>query len=121
MRNADAKEQAVGGAVTLWVVVAVLVRVAVVVAVTVGGGGMVVVAVGVAVVVVGALKGPHCKTEGHLMLVLTRKIGQKIIIGGEIEVMVVSIRDHAVRLGIDAPSGVAVNRKEIEDAENQTN
>ena len=52
------------------------------------------------------------------MLVLTRKIGQKILIGDDIEVMVVDIRGHAgrVRLGITAPAEVAVDRAEVRES-----
>lgn len=47
------------------------------------------------------------------MLVLTRKINQSIIVGDEIEVVVLEIRGEQVRLGIKAPRDVAVHRKEI--------
>jgi carbon storage regulator len=51
------------------------------------------------------------------MLVLTRKIGQMIIIDGGIEITVLSVRGGQVSLGIDAPSEIAVNRKEVSDRE----
>ncbi len=48
------------------------------------------------------------------MLVLSRKAGEKIIIGDEIEVEVVEIRgDYQVRLGITAPRNVMVWREEL--------
>jgi len=47
------------------------------------------------------------------MLVLSRKVGQTIVIGDGIEITVVEIRGDQVRLGIDAPRNVPVNRKEI--------
>jgi carbon storage regulator len=47
------------------------------------------------------------------MLVLTRKIGEEIIIGGNIRVTVTAIRGNQVRLGITAPREVRVNREEI--------
>ncbi|MGA1863340.1 carbon storage regulator CsrA [Deferribacter thermophilus] len=50
------------------------------------------------------------------MLVLTRKIGESIIIGDDIEVKVVSISGKSVRLGVDAPKNISVHRKEIYDA-----
>ena len=47
------------------------------------------------------------------MLVLTRKVHQSIIIGDEIEVVVLEVRGEQVRLGIRAPKNVTVHRKEI--------
>lgn len=47
------------------------------------------------------------------MLTLTRKIGQKIRIGDDIEIVVREIRGRQVRLGISAPQGLAVYREEL--------
>lgn len=47
------------------------------------------------------------------MLILARKIGQRIVIGGEIEITVVDVRGDQVRLGITAPRSIAVHRKEL--------
>ena len=47
------------------------------------------------------------------MLVLSRKLDQKIIIGEGIEVQVLEIRGNAVRLGVNAPPEVAVHREEV--------
>ena len=47
------------------------------------------------------------------MLVLTRKLGQSIMIGDDVEVTVLSVDGGKVRLGIQAPSGVPVYRTEI--------
>jgi len=47
------------------------------------------------------------------MLILARKIGQRIVIGGEIEITVVEVRGDQVRLGITAPRSIAVYRKEL--------
>jgi carbon storage regulator len=47
------------------------------------------------------------------VLVLTRKLHQSIIIGDEIEVVVLEVRGEQVRLGIRAPKNVTVHRKEI--------
>jgi carbon storage regulator len=47
------------------------------------------------------------------MLVLTRTTGEAITIGDEVEVIVLSNDGHKVRLGIKAPSEIAVHRKEI--------
>jgi len=50
------------------------------------------------------------------MLVLTRQVNESIMIGDMIELMVVEIRGDKVRLGIDAPVGIPVHRKEIYEA-----
>lgn len=47
------------------------------------------------------------------MLVLTRKLGQSIVIGDEVEVVVLEVRGEQVRIGIKAPRNVTVHRKEI--------
>jgi len=47
------------------------------------------------------------------MLTLTRKVGQKIRIGDNIEIVVREIRGRQVRLGISAPQGLAVYREEL--------
>ncbi|MCC7101793.1 MAG: carbon storage regulator CsrA [Fimbriimonadaceae bacterium] len=49
------------------------------------------------------------------MLVLTRKVNQSIIIGDEVEVVVLEVRGEQVRIGIKAPKTVGVHRKEIYD------
>jgi carbon storage regulator len=48
-----------------------------------------------------------------MMLTLTRKIGQKILIGNSIEIVVREIRGRQVRLGITAPLGLPVYREEL--------
>lgn len=47
------------------------------------------------------------------MLILARKVGQRIVIGDDIEITVVEVRGEQVRLGVTAPRAVAVNRKEL--------
>ena len=47
------------------------------------------------------------------MLVLTRKVHQSIVIGDDVEVVVLEVRGEQVRLGIKAPKNVTVHRKEI--------
>ncbi|MCL6624564.1 MAG: carbon storage regulator CsrA [Fimbriimonadales bacterium] len=47
------------------------------------------------------------------MLVLTRKVNQSIMIGDEIEIVVLEVRGEQVRLGIRAPKHVEVHRKEV--------
>jgi len=50
------------------------------------------------------------------MLVLSRQRDETIIIGDEIEITVVDIRGDKVRLGITAPTTIAVHRKEVYEA-----
>jgi carbon storage regulator len=50
------------------------------------------------------------------MLVLTRKIGEEIIINGEICVSVVRLRGNRVQIGIKAPAGVPIRRRELIDS-----
>jgi len=47
------------------------------------------------------------------MLILTRKVGETITIGEDIQVKVLSVQGGKVRLGIDAPREVSVNREEV--------
>jgi carbon storage regulator len=47
------------------------------------------------------------------MLVLTRKIGESIQIGDDIEVKVVSVDGEQIKLGIEAPKNVDIHRQEI--------
>ena len=47
------------------------------------------------------------------MLVLTRRGGEKLVIGEDVTVTVLSVKGNQVRIGIDAPRNVTVNREEI--------
>lgn len=47
------------------------------------------------------------------MLVLSRKVGEQVVIGDDIRVMVVSVRGDRVRLGFTAPGEVPVHRDEV--------
>jgi carbon storage regulator len=49
------------------------------------------------------------------MLVLARRVGEQIVIAGSIRLTIVAVKGNAVRLGIQAPPEVAVDRKEIHD------
>jgi carbon storage regulator len=50
------------------------------------------------------------------MLVLTRKSGEEIIINDEICITVVRLRGNRVQLGIKAPPGVPIRRKELTES-----
>jgi carbon storage regulator len=53
------------------------------------------------------------------MLVLTRKVGEQIVIGDDIHLMVVAIQGANVRLGISAPKDVVVDRQEVHEQRRQ--
>lgn len=47
------------------------------------------------------------------MLVLTRKIGEVIMVGEDIKITITDIKGNRVRVGIDAPKEIPVNRIEV--------
>ena len=47
------------------------------------------------------------------MLILTRRVGEKLIIGENVTVTVLGVKGAQVRVGINAPRDVSVNREEI--------
>jgi len=49
------------------------------------------------------------------MLVLSRKVGEKILIGDNISITVVRVAQGMVRIGIEAPQNLSVVREEIKD------
>jgi carbon storage regulator len=56
---------------------------------------------------------PTGQLEDSKMLVLSRKRGESIVIGGGITVTVVKVQGTAVGLGIDAPKEIGVHRSEL--------
>jgi len=47
------------------------------------------------------------------MLIITRKKGESLIIGENIEITVLKLEDGSIKLGIDAPKNITILRKEI--------
>jgi carbon storage regulator len=47
------------------------------------------------------------------VLILTRRVGENVVIGDDIVVSIVEIRGDAVRIGIQAPRSVSVHREEV--------
>jgi len=56
------------------------------------------------------------KEKGVVMLVLSRKKNERIVIAGGIVITVVEVRGDRVRIGIEAPKEVAVHRQEVQEA-----
>jgi carbon storage regulator len=50
------------------------------------------------------------------MLILSRKLNEKIMIGEDISISIIEIRGDQVKLGVDAPKSVKVYRREVFDA-----
>lgn len=55
------------------------------------------------------------------MLVLTRKVGEKILIGDDIVVTVLDVRGEGIKIGIEAPRGVKIQRQEVLEAVSEAN
>jgi carbon storage regulator len=55
------------------------------------------------------------------MLVLSRRVGERVRIGDDIELVVVEVKGDVVRLGIEAPRGVAIYRQELYEAISREN
>ena len=47
------------------------------------------------------------------MLILTRRGGETIMVGDEVQVTVLGVKGNQIRIGIDAPQEIAVHREEI--------
>jgi carbon storage regulator len=49
------------------------------------------------------------------MLILTRRVGESLIIGDDVVVKILGVKGNQVRIGVDAPKNVSVHREEIYD------
>ena len=47
------------------------------------------------------------------MLILTRRVGETIMVGDEVQVTVLGVRGNQIRIGINAPQEIPVHREEI--------
>jgi carbon storage regulator len=47
------------------------------------------------------------------MLILTRRVGQTVIVGNDVTVTIVGVKGNQIRLGISAPKNVSIHREEI--------
>ena len=47
------------------------------------------------------------------MLILTRKVGESVLVGNDISITILSVRGNQVKLGVEAPKEVSVHREEI--------
>ena len=55
------------------------------------------------------------KREGDGMLILTRRVGEALMIGENTKIVVLGVKGSQIRLGINAPKDIMVHREEIFD------
>ena len=54
------------------------------------------------------------------MLILTRKVGESLLIGDDVSITILNIRGNQVKIGVQAPKDVSVHREEIYQRIRQT-
>lgn len=54
--------------------------------------------------------------EGGGMLVLSRKLGEQVLIGNRVEVTVLEVRGNRVKLGLSGPATTPIHRREVYEA-----
>lgn len=47
------------------------------------------------------------------MLILTRRIGESLLIGDDISITILNVRGNQIKIGVNAPKNVAVHREEV--------
>ena len=65
-------------------------------------------------------EGMYASSEGRIMLVLSRKVGERILVGDQIRITVVRLTNGGVRLGIEAPADMSVLREEVKRKDSKT-
>jgi carbon storage regulator len=56
---------------------------------------------------------PYNSKEETTMLILTRRVGETVMIGNDVTITVLGVKGNQVRIGINAPKTVSVHREEI--------
>jgi carbon storage regulator len=63
----------------------------------------------------GSTTNPQQDFKEKILLILTRRVNESVMVGDQITVTVLSVKGNQVRIGINAPKDVAVHREEIYD------
>lgn len=63
--------------------------------------------------IIGWQRSNSMEQQGDIMLILTRKVGESLVIGDDVSIIVLGVKGNQVRIGVDAPKSVSVHREEI--------
>ena len=55
-----------------------------------------------------------------MMLILTRRINESLVIGDDVTVTILGVKGNQVRIGVDAPRDVSVHREELAQKDDET-